>query len=339
MLSKVFIISVLALGILCGCSKDVGPENSGDKIVISAVVNGSKATRASIYKSEAGDLRKDILHTIAYVDNALYFSSDVKYQDQALDESLHGWDFYDAGSSKYVDYFWPLGKSIDMFAYAPLYCGYVSVDNSANPPAFTAIMPTTNSGQGTHQNNMKEFIYAYTPDREKTQGTIPLAFEHPFAAIMFKVSQSHRDLTVKNISINEVAYKGKCTLEWSDDSKRYLPNWSFDGYNVLSLDINKIIPGEVNFGGELGGPYLVLPQGGGITGKQLSVTCHWEGYDDSNEVNADTKTLTATIPEIKWEAGKIYTYTLDLGNSREEILFKVSVKPWEYVFNHEFEIE
>ena len=338
-----FIVFALAMAlagcILCGCEKEEEHPNSGNEIMFAPAVNagtGVKTRGASLYESEEYDLRGDRIHIDTYFtqrNHSPFFSSDAQFSNEDVDPSKHRWLFHNG--SGYTTHYWPLEESVDFFAYAPGICSYISVDKSGGkfPPSFTATMPLNNSGTDQNQDNMKEFMYACTPNRTNEQGVVPLSFEHPFAAIVFTVKQSQRDLTVNSITISDIGYKSTCTPAL--DGGRYIPNWgSFEGTGDLVLTVGKIIPGEINFGGELGGPYLVLPQDNSSTNKTLNIVCHWKGYDTDNK----TKTLTGIINN-KWEAGKVYYYALDLGNSRQEILFEVTIKPWEYIFEHEFEIE
>lgn len=324
---------------LCGCSKE-RPSVEDDRTIalVPVVEQGGVGTRASLYDSEE-DMRADLIHVHAYDSGTSQpsFSSDAKYSTEDIDVSRHRWLFHDG--SAYREYYWPLDRSLDFFAYAPVSSGYVTVDASVNPPEFTATLPLSNNAGAVNQENMKEFTYAYAYDRDKSGGPVPLAFHHPFAAVIFKVARSQRDLTVKNIVIGGVNYAGTCSL---DPLHPEIPAWNTDGRPAgdLNLTVGKIIPGDVNFGGELCGPYLVLPQkNSGADGKDLGIECHWKGYDTDSDLEADdTKVLMGKITN-DWEPGKVYVYALDLGNSREEILFKVSVTPWKYVYEHEFEIE
>lgn len=325
--------------LLCGCSKEK-PSVEADRTIalVPVVEQGSVSTRASLYGDEE-DLRDDVIHVHAFDSGSsdASFDSDAKYSTEDIDASRHRWLFHDG--SAYREYYWPLERSLDFFAYAPVSNGYVTVDASVNPPEFTATLPLGNAGGGVNQENIREFTYAYAYDRDKSGGPVPLAFHHPFAAVIFKVARSQRDLTVKNIVIGGVNYAGTCSL---DPLHPEIPAWNTDGRPAgnLNLTVGKIIPGDVNFGGELCGPYLVLPQkNSGADGKELGIECHWQGYDTDSDLEADdTKVLKGKITN-DWEPGKVYIYTLDLGNSREEILFRVSVTPWEYVYEHEFEIE
>ena len=59
----------------------------------------------------------------------------------------------------------------------------------------------------------------------------------------------------------------------------------------------------------------------------------------SGESFAKEVSITSIQNHTQWEAGYKYTYVLDLGNMREEILFEVQVEDWEYVFDHELVVE
>lgn len=328
-----------------GCSKEKpSPENDGAILLVPVMDERDALTRATLYQNE-DDLRGDTFHVQAYLSegNDPYFNSDVRYSAEALDVTKHQWRFYEpignAGQYKYMEYYWPIGHSLDFFAYAPSDCSYVEVNVQSNPPAFTATIPLSNADteNEVHQDNMKEFMYAYAPGQDKSSGPVSLDFKHPFAGIVFKVAQSHRDLTVKSITVNGIYNKGTCSIADSAE-----PEWTLTSNGDLILSIEKEIPGEVNFGGELCDPYLVLPQENSTQHKGITVKFHWIGNKDENWTEVAGEDNTYIISgEISndWSVGKIYTYSLNLGNSREEILFEVSVQDWKYVYEHEFEIE
>lgn len=333
-------LAMLAAGILCGCSKeDQASAGNDNAILLAPFVDGDMApAKASLYRNSI-DLRSDLIHTYVYHNGTddPYFDSDVKYSTEDIDASKHQWLFCGTDGT-YKKYYWPLATALDFFAYAPSSTEYVTVDHSTNPPTFTADMPLTNTGEGNHQDKIKEFMYAYTPSRTVAGGTVPLEFQHPFAAVRFVVSQSHRDLTVNSISICGIDCKG--TFNPEDET------WTGLSADDMVLKVGKKIPEQVNFGGELCGPYLFLPQENAGKGtKSIEIEVEWEGnMEDDKWVKVDGKDNTfknrnvVRIPN-DWEASKVYTYTLDLGNSREEILFKVSIEEWDFIYEHEFEIE
>ena len=63
----------------------------------------------------------------------------------------------------------------------------------------------------------------------------------------------------------------------------------------------------------------------------LTVNYTWDDGLDTDVTN-DTKQFSRSITTTgvtEWIAGKKYTYILDLGDNKEEILFKVIVEPWD----------
>jgi hypothetical protein len=90
----------------------------------------------------------------------------------------------------------------------------------------------------------------------------------------------------------------------------------------LKIDIEKSVPQDINYSSTIGGPYIVIPQS--LDGVTLSVNYTWnEKRVQSKNIPIKTDTKTA------WQPGQIYTYTLDLGDNKEEILFKVGVEAWD----------
>lgn len=339
-----YTFAALMLGLMCSCSKDNVPEENSSIIRLMPIIGKDDVlTRASLFQND-DNLKSVSLHAYAYLAGTTtrYFDSYAHYSTADVDYTKHRWLFYSqmsGGSISYHNYYWPLVDQLDFFAYAPVDNGYVVVQET-NPPKFTATMPLTNVHSGLDQEDMMEFIFAYSPDKDKSAGAVTLDFKHPFAAIMFKVEKSHRDLTVNTITVDGVKYIGTCSVSRNTPD---VPSWSLDGAEgSMDLTIGKIIPGDVNFGGDLCPPYLVIPQtNSGADKKTVTIEFHWDGTADDNwHPTGKNNTYTVSGPiSNDWSAGKIYTYSLDLGDSREEILFEVSVTDWDFVYDHVFEIE
>ena len=329
----------------CGCSGKIVPEENDGVIELAPVVDKDDVlTRASLFQND-DDLKSVSIHAYAYLagTQTAYFDSYAHFSTADIDFTKHRWLFYSLnqdGSYDYLDYYWPVVDHLDFFACAPVDNGYVTVHHETNPPGFTAEMPLSNTGDEPNLEKMSEFMYAYVADKEKSSGTVPLVFRHPFAAVTFKVSQSHRDLIVNTITIDNVSCKGTCKIDRSSPDD---PSWTHEGTKgTMSLTIGKNIPGDVNFGGDLCPPYPVMPQVNVTDQKTVTIEFSWNGEADANWHPVPDKVNTYTVSgpiSNDWEAGKIYTYSLNLGNSREEILFEVNVTDWEFVYDHVFDIE
>jgi hypothetical protein len=60
--------------------------------------------------------------------------------------------------------------------------------------------------------------------------------------------------------------------------------------------------------------------------------------DEDNDGVKDSHYRTASIG-MDWEPGKKYTYNLDLGSSLDGVYFKVSVDPWDKIYDQIIPIE
>ena len=67
---------------------------------------------------------------------------------------------------------------------------------------------------------------------------------------------------------------------------------------------------------------MVIPQA--LTNVKLSVNYSWDIISEKN--TNPISIVTSEIPA--WQPGMVYTYTLNLGDNKEEILFKATVEPW-----------
>ena len=232
------------------------------------------------------------------------------------------------GTSQLIDYYWPNDETnLHFLAVMPkdLSSSIVDAANlsfNSNGVLFSCTRP--NVIKDSVEANVKEFVYAYTaaPDRGENVG---LRFVHPFAAIKFRLHQSHRDLSIHSITLKNVYTTGTfCNRVDTRSEVPLLSAWTQTGSpGELKIEIEKTVPAEINFGAEIGGPYLVIPQS--ISGVKLQINYTW-----NTDVKKDSGELSIQIPgeHETWDPGKVYTYTLDLGDNKEEILFKVSVEPW-----------
>ena len=258
-----------------------------------------------------------------------YFSSDVSYISV-----IDSWGFISTdneGKVAFVDYYWPQDgdDNLDFFAYAPRNPSFISVDKMYNPPQFTCT-PPLNSNE---QKDFVEFMIAYTPNQVKSGGAVELSFQHPMSSISFTLKQAHRNLVIKQVGFRKMYESG--TYKYDKNSQKWTVEYG-DTSSIM-LDIDKKIPQDINFSGSIGGPYLVLPQGV-EKGLQLFVSYEWDD-DNNNTIDKDDEYYKVANLTSGWEQGMKYTYSLDLGNNQEEILFRVEVEPWDNLSNYTIPIE
>ena len=259
-------------------------------------------------------------------------------------EASGHWRFY--SHPNYIEYYWPQSGSIDFFAYMP----WKDSNRNKNITVGSYLKDTGLSLSCQMQNAItdledltgQETIIAYTTGKSKADGSVNMHFVHPFAAVYFKLKQAHRDLTINWIRFDKVHLLGKTTLDATTVENTKITWTPSDTESTFQITINKTIPTDINFNGEVGGPYLVMPQsigkGTDDTADDVTITINytWNDKQDEDTTN-DTKEFTRSIKTSNiesWIAGNKYTYILDLGDNKEEILFKVQVEPWT---SHDYE--
>lgn len=261
------------------------------------------------------------------------------------DSGVARWRFRDmVNQDNLVDFYWPNDDNMNFMAYMPrnLATCVTTVTNlvySASGVQFNATTPTVINdrtvAEREAENAKSEFVYAARLNQSKEAGTVKLRFVHPFAAIRFRLHQSHRDLVINSITLHGVDNAATYTSSadtyapygGGDMGQTYLTynNWVASGSADLTINLDKRVPDDVNYSSQIGGPYVVIPQLLSDGGKsvKLSVNYSWNG---ATVQSAQFAISSVHVPA--WQPGNLYTYTLDLGDNKEEILFKVVVEPW-----------
>lgn len=335
--------------LLAGCSgqdmptvdKEDEPQVSDKEIALD--IEGWKPldeSRATIYEDE-GDFKSEAngggnFTLYAYMkESAETFIGGARVNYQA---SSGRWRFY--SHPNYIEYYWPQSGTVDFFASMP----WQGSDRNKNITDYSYSKDTGLSLSCQMQSEItnledptgQETIIAYTTGKSKKDGSVNMHFVHPFAAVYFKLKQAHRDLTINWIRFDKVHLQGKTTLDATTNGETKI-EWTIPSGNTtgtFKININKTIPTDINFNGEVGGPYLVMPQSFGkgtdATTDDVTITINYTWDDkDANTENTQSFTRSITTSNItSWIAGNKYTYILDLGDNKEEILFKVYVEPW-----------
>lgn len=351
--------SLLAALLMLGCNEELTPEDSCQICFETSVQDHTGISRATIFEN-----RNDILNyaadgkgggnltMYAYISNeeAVRFKSRAWYFPNV-------WRFFDDSSNKFYNHYWP-NERMDFFAYMP-WDGSgkqkmisVGTHTSSTDQNFGALNITCTIPEPEDLEDTKgqETIIAYTPNKHKE--TVNLHFVHPFAAVSFELKQAHRNLTINRIRFNNVYLTGTTTLNTTTESNTQI-SWTPPptvSTSTFTIPVYKKIPDDINFGTKIGGPYLVMPQSFGkgtiLKNDDITITINYTWDDDGNNIFEadDTKDLVSSITVKgvdKWESGKKYNYVLNLGDNKEEILFKVEVEPWQVTGgdNNIFDVE
>lgn len=334
---RTFRYIVLAVLLLASCSEKGLRTDSENAI---RLIIDVPQTRATLFEGAASLLNEDIgggdFTVSAYVAGGTnagkQYIADarVNYFKAAED-----WRFAAMSGDliNYFDYYWPKDEKLNFFAHMPMDASQAAVTEkgyTGGQPWFSFSLPLyaydpeetdpNVPASSPNQETLREFIYAYTTDQDKTtqdaDGGVQLQFRHPFAAISFDLGKSYR-MKLKSLTVMNIGFEGKYSYDGSDwglTQTAYPDN--------LYISVMADVPSdELNFNSNIGGPYIVMPQA--TTGLQLSIKgSRLDGSDYDETVSLNVSGVT------NWEAGKKYRYTLNLGQADAEILFKVAVEEW-----------
>lgn len=322
---------------LLSCTKSDDALTAQDSAIKIEVADmQSQQTRAHLLNTKADVIAEGEFGLNAYLTNGgnTYFENEWVYYF-IPDDGQPQWRF--RNGENLVNFYWPNDSNVNFVAYMPRdinKCA-ATIDNisytSQNGMQFTATLPTEipdiTSDDRDVENSKLEFVYASSLNLGKDvgDGKVKLRFVHPFAMVKFRLTQSHRDLTIHSISLHELGYKGSFANE--DDTyanpTQENANWTIsntsDDYIVK---LNKRVPDDINYSSQIGGPYMVIPQD--LSNVKLSINYTW---NTATEQTTDPIYIKSEDVST-WQPGKIYTYHLNLGDNKEEVLFKVTVEDW-----------
>lgn len=335
----IFLIWVTVAPLLMACSPEDIPAKQ--EVMIGFAVD-QVASRSTIFSDYASLLNPEIgggdFSVYAYIcpgsSNAgkcYLHKTRVNYFVDAND-----WRFTDA-SGKYINHYWPGNEKLNFFAHMPYNAAEAGVSSisyiNGKGTVFEYSLPLASYDPELAQNadlvaagvpnqeNLREFIFAYaenqdinTQNADKENPGVKLIFNHPFAAINFKLGESYR-MTLNSITLSQIQHSG--TYEY-DNGWIHNPDLESDD---LVIHVEKGVPHPINFRSPIGGPYLVSPQELSDESEILIKYTRLDAVQATARVRL--KNLTDT-----WEAGHKYTYTINLGKTEEEILFKVEVEKW-----------
>ena len=278
---------------------------------------------------------------LQYLNARVWWQKDIALEEQKKAESVRdfnkAWKFLegDEQTGHTYEVYWPKNEKLNFFAYMP-YSGHAMYTNNTDGYSVTNINYSENVGVSfsctmpaisENGDTPQEFIYAHVTERTSSGGEVPLHFSHPFAVMRFKLAMGSYRLNIDNIKFNGIKLAGSYTSNAvTSPSTLALDSWSTASSTATSqtYTINKKIPAEINYNAIFGGPFLVIPQSiGGIT---MDITAQ---RIDSNQEKYNRTGISISTTEVsQWEPGKVYTYTLKIGDGYEEILYDVKVEPW-----------
>ena len=251
-----------------------------------------------------------------------------------------------AENGEMTDYYWPNVGALNFFAYMPSTKfmaehtdkeTYVTVGGytHANGQQFSCSLPNSNAGD----DNMQEFIYAYTPGEKNNSEKVKLTFVHPFSLVCFQLGSGSIRMTVNSIELGNIYLNGTFSTGQTSTAGG-IGTWTYTGStsSTYTATIGKRIPNDVNYNTIFGGPFVMMPQELSSVSLMLEYEREEAGAENATETKIVNSLTTTEIPE--WEPGKRYIYTLSHGDNNEEIYFNVKVVDWDVVdYKNEIDVE
>ena len=216
-----------------------------------------------------------------------------------------------------MTYYWPSQtEALDFWAWAPKTLpeggGTMSVakfGDGNHSLSFDYWLPSPDESQQNDAERQPDIILAHTQASARTfGGAVPFVFDHPLSAVRFKVIQSS-DFFITTVSLDGVKTKGHCLYQ-PDSTDIFVWSDVRDAQSFTQAFNTSITETEGHTAQEIGteeATFLFIPQE--LNGTDQTVTFEFIKDGDTHPSSA-----TAMLPAMTWEAGKVYTYTVELFN-------------------------
>lgn len=319
--SRLSLIAASTVGLmvltLVGCAKDKPSSNgtgAGCEISFATASDNIDATGSTkgtrIVTSNLSVQYDENIGVTSYFGNKFYFTETLDWQNN------YRW------FTKNDTYYWPDADSkLDFYAWAPQTLAAGKGTRSAIEPEisdktisfeYSMEAPVT-TGDNAYKDaeNQLDLIFAYNSVAANDHDAcVPLDFKHALAAIRFKVLKN-AEFTLNTITMTSVFRGGSCVYQPTAAENLFV--WTLlDGGEAVDFTQTygvAITPSEVEKDYEILGNdakgFLLIPQtvnAGDDKSKKL-VIAYNDGADEIFE---------APLPTLGWEAGKLYTYVIDL---------------------------
>ncbi|MCM1452449.1 MAG: fimbrillin family protein [Clostridium sp.] len=348
-------LAAICLGSFLGltsCSNDEYDEPQPTKDEISFTASEwtsveARTSRASIYKDSLSLLNPSIGGGNFTVSAYVTGTGQTYFKDARVwffsDPMFNKWTFLDANDDP-MAYYWPNSSNLNFFAYMPNRAydgkdGYQSKEthvelgeySDQGGQKFTCNLPE----KVDLKTEMQEFIYAYATNQKKTKEDVKLKFYHPFSLINFKIGVDSYRMTIKSLQLDGIYLAGEfstvpeVSVVPDENSKTGMAEirgqWTPDkdaGLKTYTMGLGKRIPNETNYNTLLFDNLIVMPQ----KSDEVTLTVNFDRYnEETKEDDILNQTVTAKLP-INWLQGRRYTYTLRIGDNKNEIHFNVLVE-------------
>lgn len=224
--------------------------------------------------------------------------------------------------------YWPSDDAVLAFyAHAPYAAALETLKYDDASLSFSYTTPTSGTDGKKDAEVQPDIMFAYQACSRSTtnaKGAVPLTFEHALAGVKF-VANDIAGSTIKTITLKNLYGQGTCTYTApAENAESGIFAWEVEGekkdfcqaFNVKveenpghKQDITDVRP-ETTF--------MMIPQS--LEGVEVEITL-------TTSEDGEEFTLIGSLAQAgKWEAGKIYTYSISTESINWEYVFEVTDK-------------
>ena len=304
-----FFVAIAAIS-LASCSNDETiASNSSGEISFRALNN--KMTRAADITS-ASDLKSFNVYAFQYNTTSSAYINNVTFT---------GPDTYVSAAK----YYWP-SYNLDFYAWSAHSAANGDRSEDVTPSAYNVYEVTAAASAA----NQADFIYASSTNVAKPGDGIvtALAFAHKESRIVLKVKNTSANLSFA-VTGWKIVYPDKTgtvtftgtTPAWSANTDQSVSNVFTSAFSSTTIGANTTTAAEITGSQAM----ILIPQSitkptayTGVTSTNISGPYLAVEYIATNTTTSETVQAQTwgcwPIPTVTWEAGKQYTYTLDLAD-------------------------
>lgn len=359
--NKLIGLSLIALATLCACNDDNHADGKGNRLVtfsVNAKANGGwsdiNGSRSAWMSPQAQQMGEPVEMEGKLNGNSVYLTSEVTegfptdnptFTRGTQITNADGMSSFGVtafmGSQKYMDhveikksadswkpetdYFWLNGKSLDFYAWYP----YNSAEGTNGIPAgmtlnqedFSSISYTVPADVSKQE----DLMFAVNKDAtEPADGkATSLDFKHSLAAVKFVVGDLPTGTKVTSVALKGVKYKGNLAVTAGNNGAAQLAwsNLANDTENFTQATNKEVKENDTDHAiTKEAQTFFMMPQ-------TLPDDAMVEVVVENQK--GESATLTGALQDAgaaegaknKWEAGKTYTYTINLSGVTAKITF------------------
>jgi len=317
-MKKYLTIAAAGLVLLCSCSKQETPsieDHSRDLIRITTGIDASMTTKSAITSGTFPTSRS--MYVAAYHSS----SSQNHFTSTLFSYSSGGWT---------ADKSWPLSGNLDFLAYSP---GASSVTDVTwgSPDVTASVQMSMPDNSSTQEDILFGCAASQAPGTD-----VAIDFKHPQAYLVFTAkasenysSTTNRGVTINSITLKSAKYSGTILAKRTGGDLAFF--WSSLGA-AKTLAVPGLSSTNLTTSSATLGSGILLPEQTEV-GFVINYTLH-NGKDSAGNLINTTMSYDYTPSSpCSWEAGKKYTYGLDITMSG--ITITPSVALWSTGANKE----